>query len=122
MLITVRKRSCGKVKVKILFTGGGIHTPRRQTPPSQTATTADDTHNTGMHSCLQVFFVDYSLKISGFDYLGANLTIEIGEQEVIIDVYRIGDHPLILRRNESFSWTPHGPVHGGDEESLTEGK
>ena len=64
----------------------------------------------------------FSLKITGFDYLGAEMTIEIGELEVIIDVTRIGDFPLILFRNESVTWTPNGPIHHGQEESLTEGK
>ena len=64
----------------------------------------------------------FRLKITGLDYLGAELTVDIHEQEVIIDVLRVGDFPLVLRRNETFAWTPHGPVHGGQEESLTEGQ
>ena len=61
------------------------------------------------------------MKITGFDYLGADLTIDIGELEVVIDVVRIGDFPLILFRNESVTWTPNGPIHHGEEERLTEG-
>ena len=66
--LTVRKRSCGKVKFSqgcvknSVHRRGGVHpqgrhpppppekTPLRH-PPSQTATAADDTHPTGMHSC-----------------------------------------------------------------------
>ena len=49
------QRSCGKVMFLhlsvILFTGGGVwQTPPR--PLQQTATAADGTHPTGMHSCL----------------------------------------------------------------------
>ena len=39
----------------ILFLGGGVHPPR-QTPPPETATAADGTHPTGMHSFLIFFF------------------------------------------------------------------
>ena len=66
------QRSCGKVMFSqasvILFAGGcledtplgrhphGQPTPNGQTPPQQTATAADGTHPTGVHSCLKVFF------------------------------------------------------------------
>ena len=69
LIVTVRKRSCGKVMFLhlsvILSTGGvsapvhaGIHPPPKQTPqeadtPQQTATAADGTHPTGMHSCFK---------------------------------------------------------------------
>ncbi len=55
------------------------------------------------------------MKIKGLDYLGANLTIDIQEREVIIEVHRVGDFPLVLRRNDSYGWGP------GTEESLTPG-
>ena len=51
------QRSCGKVMFSqasvILFTGGVVwQTPPTGTHPlEQTATAADDTHPTGMHSC-----------------------------------------------------------------------
>ena len=72
-VITVRKRSCGKVMFLHLSVshsvhrGGsvhaGIHTPRTDTPPwadtpcpvhagIDMATAADSTHPTGMHSCV----------------------------------------------------------------------
>ena len=67
--VTVRKRSCGKVKFSqacvknSVHRRGGVHPPGRpppppeQTPPQappppqETATAADGTHPTGMHSC-----------------------------------------------------------------------
>ena len=39
---------------------GGIH-PSGQTPPQQTATAADGTHPTGMHSCLVMFHIHLSV-------------------------------------------------------------
>ncbi len=57
----------------------------------------------------------FSMKIKGLDYLGANLTIDIQEQQVVIEVHRVGDFPLVLRRNDSYGWGP------GTEESLTPG-
>ena len=67
-LVTVRKRSCGKVMFSqaciknSVRGGGGRCTPVRadtplgrhppgQTPLRQTATAADDRHSTGMHFC-----------------------------------------------------------------------
>ena len=46
----------------ILSTGGGRQTPPRQAetpppPPSRTATAADGTHPTGMHTCFLLFFL-----------------------------------------------------------------
>ena len=77
------QRSCGKVMVLhmcvILFTrGGGVvsdidphshwQTPPRQTPlgqtptpPPVTATVADSTHPTGMHSCFLIIFACSSI-------------------------------------------------------------
>ena len=59
------QQSCGKVMFLnmsvILFTWGvyasvhaGIHPPGRHLSPEQTATAADGTHPTGMHSCFLI--------------------------------------------------------------------
>ena len=57
-IITVRDSSCGKVmfsQVSVCQRGGGVHPsgryPPGQKPPYQTATAADGTHPTEMHSC-----------------------------------------------------------------------
>ena len=68
-LVTIRNNSCGKVMFSqasvILATWGVVHPPRQIPPPlslgrtplradpplSETATAADGTHPTGMHSC-----------------------------------------------------------------------
>ena len=68
VIITVRNSSCRKVMFLhlsvIMFTGGVCsgtplgqtspweYTPPRAEPPSETATAADGTHPTGMHSCI----------------------------------------------------------------------
>ena len=79
-IITVPKRSCGKV---MFFTrdcqefcpkGGGVNppgqTPPVDTPPNQSATTADGTHPTGMHSCfnLQVLRTCGPCLVDGIDH------------------------------------------------------
>ena len=50
------QRSCGKVMFSqasvILFTGGGGMRGRGMCMAGEMATAADDTHPTGMHSCL----------------------------------------------------------------------
>ena len=65
LLLPLRNSSCGKVMFSqasvILSTGGRCTPPKAdtppwltssgQTPPPQTATAADGTHPTGMHSC-----------------------------------------------------------------------
>ena len=73
VIFTVRNSSCGKVmfsQVSVCPQGGGVHPPWAETPPDrrsyaetppppradtpphrQTATAADGTHSTGMHSC-----------------------------------------------------------------------
>ena len=42
-----------------------------------------------------------SLKMIGFHYLGANMTIEITTERVVIVVHSEADHPLRLRRNDT---------------------
>ena len=40
------------------WSGGGVGIPAlRQTPPGETATAADGTHPTGMHSCLILKYI-----------------------------------------------------------------
>ena len=84
LFITVRKRCCGKVMFLHLSVSHSVHrgvcpsaccyTPPRQTPPGQTpprqtppgrhpqqtATAADSTHPTGMHSCEFIKFIPVS--------------------------------------------------------------
>ena len=48
-IVTIRDNSCGKV----MFSQVSVH--RGCTPPAlQTATAADGTHPTGMHSCVKI--------------------------------------------------------------------
>ena len=74
LIVTVRKRSCGKVMFLHLSVSHSVHrggclpqcmlgynppgktpprhhSPGQKSPPLQTATAADATHPTGMHSC-----------------------------------------------------------------------
>ena len=72
---TVCKRGCGKVMFLHLSVSHSVHkgglpqctlgyTPRADTPtPQQTATAADGTHPTGMHSCFQFNFAVFGGKM-----------------------------------------------------------
>ena len=56
LIVTVRKRSCGKVmflhlSVSHSVHGGGCPSACWDTPLGLTATAADGTHPTGMHAC-----------------------------------------------------------------------
>ena len=79
-LVTVRKRSCGKVMFLhlsvILFIKGGRCTSNRADtplPPGRTATAADSTHTTGMHFsfCFQLLSVLFRA-LSSFVLLPCN--------------------------------------------------
>ena len=64
-VITVRKQSCGKVMFSQacvknsvhLWGEGGVSRPRPGGVSAQTATAADGTHPTGMHSCSKLSFI-----------------------------------------------------------------
>ena len=59
-VITVRNSSCEKVMFSqasvILFTGGSTPPSFADSLPPESATAADGTHPTGMHSCLFYIF------------------------------------------------------------------
>ena len=51
------------------------------------------------------------LRLRGFQYLQANMTIEISQSQVTLEIISIGEFPLVLKRNDTSQV----------EESLTPG-
>ena len=89
--ITVRKRNCGKVIFLHLSFSHSVHRghggrsvlvhaaihPPWQTPPQQTATAADGTHPTGMHSCFRCI-------VGTFFFISSDVILTILIKKVII--------------------------------------
>ena len=59
-----------------------------------------------------IFDFSFSMRFNSFNYMGADMDIDILTTKVIITVNTIGDFPLILMKNDSTAGT----------EPLREGK